>query len=1234
MSCFLIGLLLGVGGAVLGWLIGHFMAKASSSHFEKTLKEKDIAFQRLKTDYSTTSKTLGALQTQNDDLEATHRELTSALDDFKNRYGSLYHEYEKLRQDKNLLNAKFDAQSQEYMSKVNGLESELEVMRQALNALKNEKDLSEEAAVEKYINLKSAYDSVVVEKHDFSEKVHSLLSEKSVLSSHLEEQQADINKSLVLAQDEISHLSQVNDELEGNLEKLSAQVQEYGTKEKTWESAMADLHLKYKQLATRFDEREAELKNFEDEQHRFSEQLDGFLKMEEEYNQLAYRYNHLLDRFNENQDNLKLAEDDKSAISVRMKELEIETEKLIGEWQYRYNDLESLFDEMKAANKSLLAEKESLHAAFEDYKTNGESDLTVIRQSYEQMLRDVETKEHQIATLSADKQALNQLVTALQSDTAADTESWSTKYDALLLELKATQDLLDELRGERDTYAAQYQMAEESGRDVASHWQSRYENIEVELHSAKEQLEAMVAERDQYLALYRQAEDSARDLQAELLLKQDSLHIRLDDHKQLLSSTLQEKEELTHRMLSAEEQGWDILREWQAKYDSIGAQLKETEQQVSALVSDKEHLEFKLDQLEKESAALNSEWQATIRQTSESSDLIQSKYLILEGEKNQLAQQLGDMQQHYEKEKQASLDRYFVLLADYNELLENHEVLREEKESVENGQYSLSNEMSLVSERNVFLNSQLDETKSIQEELSARYLRLQSEYEQENQGWQQRFFEIEAKANEMEEVNRSLQEALSQHLKDLREIQSTLSVVELDKNTMVEELEVLKSENAELRNHFETQATSYESDLESWRERYGLLEQQFLDHQEASNALKQEKESLDLELGAFQQSLQSLAEQIRTLQSEKEILSAEVESFNHSTGSLMAQVDSVNTEKQVLQDDLQALRKKISGLELQVDTLESANDRIHSDLESLNNRYIVEIESTLNDVEFYKSRFENSQTLQQNAAGIISNLESERDRLADDYSKLNALYQSIQTEGSSSRDRYESLIEKVKAYELHIVQLEEEIATLRKGTPLPSFRIAREMVSETEEVVLERIKNRQRLLNFDRIGLAGHEHDDLERIKGIGPFTVRKLNALGIYTFRQLASFTNEDIELVNDAIEFFPGRIRRDDWVGQARQILGMTNFFSAGPAHEDDLKIVEGVGPKIEELLKSHNVLTWADLASLSVDQINSILDTAGPHFQMHDPATWPAQASLASLGKWEELQEWQKELKGGKV
>jgi predicted flap endonuclease-1-like 5' DNA nuclease len=82
-----------------------------------------------------------------------------------------------------------------------------------------------------------------------------------------------------------------------------------------------------------------------------------------------------------------------------------------------------------------------------------------------------------------------------------------------------------------------------------------------------------------------------------------------------------------------------------------------------------------------------------------------------------------------------------------------------------------------------------------------------------------------------------------------------------------------------------------------------------------------------------------------------------------------------------------------------------------------------------------------------------------------------------------------------------------------------------------------------------------------------------------------------------------------------------------------KDDLKAVEGIGPKIEGLLHAAGIKTWDSLAKTDVSKIQKILDDAGSRYSLADPGTWPKQSGMAAEGKWKELDEYQDYLKGGK-
>jgi predicted flap endonuclease-1-like 5' DNA nuclease len=62
--------------------------------------------------------------------------------------------------------------------------------------------------------------------------------------------------------------------------------------------------------------------------------------------------------------------------------------------------------------------------------------------------------------------------------------------------------------------------------------------------------------------------------------------------------------------------------------------------------------------------------------------------------------------------------------------------------------------------------------------------------------------------------------------------------------------------------------------------------------------------------------------------------------------------------------------------------------------------------------------------------------------------------------------------------------------------------------------------------------------DDLTAISGIGPALVKKLNGQGIYSYAQIAALSKKDIERLEKTVIKFSGRIKRDDWVGQAKKL------------------------------------------------------------------------------------------------
>lgn len=161
--------------------------------------------------------------------------------------------------------------------------------------------------------------------------------------------------------------------------------------------------------------------------------------------------------------------------------------------------------------------------------------------------------------------------------------------------------------------------------------------------------------------------------------------------------------------------------------------------------------------------------------------------------------------------------------------------------------------------------------------------------------------------------------------------------------------------------------------------------------------------------------------------------------------------------------------------------------------------------------------------------------------------------------------------------------------------------------------------------------------DDLTRINGIGPFLQKKLNDIGIFTFREIAGWDAERIETVTRQIEFFDGRILKDDWVGQANHLMQLqpeqSQVAGTTQQHADNLKVIEGIGPAIEEILHKAGILTFEDLAKSDPIELETIIQITTPQLHFVRADTWPAQSRLAMNGEWEILRDYQDQLDKGR-
>ena len=120
-------------------------------------------------------------------------------------------------------------------------------------------------------------------------------------------------------------------------------------------------------------------------------------------------------------------------------------------------------------------------------------------------------------------------------------------------------------------------------------------------------------------------------------------------------------------------------------------------------------------------------------------------------------------------------------------------------------------------------------------------------------------------------------------------------------------------------------------------------------------------------------------------------------------------------------------------------------------------------------------------------------------------------------------------------------------------------------------------------------------------------------------------------IELVDYNEVYGSGEVVEKKATRRSRR--GGSSKTSTSAPKGDDLKKIEGVGPKIAETLVGAGLVSFADIAASTPEAIKEILTNAEGNFGAHDPSTWVDQAKMAAEGKWEDLKKWQDELDGGK-
>lgn len=229
---------------------------------------------------------------------------------------------------------------------------------------------------------------------------------------------------------------------------------------------------------------------------------------------------------------------------------------------------------------------------------------------------------------------------------------------------------------------------------------------------------------------------------------------------------------------------------------------------------------------------------------------------------------------------------------------------------------------------------------------------------------------------------------------------------------------------------------------------------------------------------------------------------------SHSGKKPNNQSEAVRTqdlEKEV--NELRSRSKKVDELESELSTLKRQADRV------------THVEAALDDRE--RVRREQERNIQQYQTKIKRLEESVRKAESSNNAEAtnNLEYRRLQSELIGVNQQRDKYVEQIRLLESQLRNKSQK----SNSTSTRTFE---------QNITSEKFKPKRQPLFT-----APAEKDDLKKVKGIGPVMEKTLNELGVTSFKQLGGFDQDDIQRVSDALDVFPGRIERDEWVSQAKE-------------------------------------------------------------------------------------------------
>lgn len=371
-------------------------------------------------------------------------------------------------------------------------------------------------------------------------------------------------------------------------------------------------------------------------------------------------------------------------------------------------------------------------------------------------------------------------------------------------------------------------------------------------------------------------------------------------------------------------------------------------------------------------------------------------------------------------------------------------------------------------------------------------------------------------------------------------------------------------------------------------ENAGLEEQFKQQSTEIQNKVAQ-IDKLEADVQSYEQNQFKLRNSLKTAQNEVENLNKQQVLSQQSSTDFEDKLAAYEDQATAYENQLHERAQETAKVQEELEKLKAENEQVEAELEKIldgkspsvvpSSTSIQTAFAKINGLEYRLRQMENENRILQSsvlevktesgekvAQGDISTLRSQLNILVEENKDLKRRVSDLKNSEPSKVIRVSS--KELQEAEARVAALEAENARLKTQQPTNGFHTGGVIIPpaitddpELDDLILEtdkpdavdlqqvellKTQKSQFTVMGDRIDVAEvvpaeqYTNDDLTKIEGVGPFIAKKLNEVGITSFKQISLMDDLEIDRVTKAIQFFPGRIERDDWVGQAKKLMG----------------------------------------------------------------------------------------------